>query len=106
MSPTLAERIGPVVTLVVLRENQTLDANKLRELLRERDLPGWKSPREIIAIDELPRSPTGKILWRELANWWNGAVHPVAGRGDEPICSAARRAAGDGDEMDRRKSTC
>ena len=57
-----------VVAFVVLRERQTLDANKLREFLRERGLPGWKSPREIIAIDEMPRTPTGKILRRELAN--------------------------------------
>lgn len=57
-----------VIAFVVLRENETLDANKLREFLRERGLPGWKSPREIIAIDDMPRSPTGKILRRELAN--------------------------------------
>ncbi len=37
----------------------------LRAFVRQRLAP-YKTPREIYIMDELPRSPTGKILKREL----------------------------------------
>jgi long-chain acyl-CoA synthetase len=57
-----------VVAFVVAREGSTIDPNAIKEFLKQSGLPTWKLPREIHTIDQLPRSPTGKVLKRELAN--------------------------------------
>ena len=31
------------------------------------NVPNWKSPKEYHVVDDLPRSPTGKVLKRELS---------------------------------------
>jgi long-chain acyl-CoA synthetase len=49
-----------VRALVVPAPNQPLDAERLREWARER-LAGFKCPRVIEIVDDLPRTPTGKI---------------------------------------------
>ncbi|HEV7177622.1 MAG TPA: hypothetical protein VGN29_19155, partial [Solirubrobacteraceae bacterium] len=33
----------------------------------KQNLAGYKTPREVVFIDELPRNSTGKVLKRELA---------------------------------------
>ena len=38
-----------------------------REFCRSSGLAQWKCPREIYIVKELPRSPTGKVLKRVLA---------------------------------------
>jgi acyl-CoA synthetase (AMP-forming)/AMP-acid ligase II len=48
---------------VVPAFNQPLDAEMLRTWARER-LAGFKCPRLIEIVDELPRTPTGKIRRR------------------------------------------
>ena len=55
-----------IVAFVTARPDQSPDSDQLRQFCRERGLPPWKIPREIYLIPELPRSPTGKILKREL----------------------------------------
>ncbi|WP_326929371.1 AMP-binding protein [Amycolatopsis orientalis] len=50
---------------VTLRDGAGLDAEALREYCRER-LANFKVPREFVAIDELPRNASGKIVKREL----------------------------------------
>jgi long-chain acyl-CoA synthetase len=59
-----------VIAFVTLREETAEGdrptAEELRRFCRERGLPAWKMPREIYIVPELPRSPTGKILKREL----------------------------------------
>jgi long-chain acyl-CoA synthetase len=55
------------VAFVVAREGQTADAATLKDFLKSKDLPNWKIPKEFVVVDELPRSPTGKVLKRELA---------------------------------------
>jgi fatty-acyl-CoA synthase len=50
---------------VVLREGQSVSADELRSLVKNQ-LAGYKVPRDIEFIDELPRNATGKILRREL----------------------------------------
>lgn len=45
---------------------QNFDESELRSFARER-IAGYKVPREIRVIEELPRNPTGKILRRELS---------------------------------------
>lgn len=53
------------IAFVELAEGAELDANALRAWCRE-SLAGYKVPKEIHAVDELPRSPTGKVLRRKL----------------------------------------
>lgn len=52
-----------VCALVVPAFNQPLDAEVLREWARER-LAGFKCPHVIEIVDELPRTPTGKVQRR------------------------------------------
>ena len=53
------------VAFVEAEEGQTLDEKVLRDFCRQR-LAGYKVPRRVIILDELPRNPTGKIMRREL----------------------------------------
>jgi acyl-CoA synthetase (AMP-forming)/AMP-acid ligase II len=60
------ERWGQVPhAYVVLRAGATRDADQLIEFCRER-LAKFKAPRSIEFIDELPRTPSGKVLKRVL----------------------------------------
>lgn len=56
-----------VVAFVIPKEGQIIQADELRSFARDQGLAQWKVPREIYVVDELPRSPTGKVLKRELA---------------------------------------
>jgi long-chain acyl-CoA synthetase len=56
-----------VVAFVIPREGQTVAPDQLRDFCREQGLVQWKIPREIMVVPELPRSPTGKVLKRVLA---------------------------------------
>lgn len=56
-----------VVAFVVPREGQTVTADDIRQFCRDQGLIAWKTPREVIVTTDLPRSPTGKILKRVLA---------------------------------------
>jgi long-chain acyl-CoA synthetase len=56
-----------VVAFVVQKEGQTVTADALRDFARKEGLAQWKVPREIFIVDDLPRSPTGKVLKRALA---------------------------------------
>ena len=53
--------------LTGLPEGQTVTVDDLREFCRKQGLAQWKIPRDIQIVAELPRSPTGKVLKRELA---------------------------------------
>ena len=60
------ERWGETVkALIVRRPGSTVEAEELVAFARER-LAGYKLPRSIEFVDELPRTPTGKVLKREL----------------------------------------
>ena len=54
-----------VAAVVVLRPGSTLDEAALRDFCRER-LAGYKVPRQIIAVDDLPRSMLGKVLRKQV----------------------------------------
>ena len=56
-----------VVAFVTAREGQSPKPDELREFSRSQGLAQWKVPREVHVVPEMPRSPTGKILKRELA---------------------------------------
>jgi long-chain acyl-CoA synthetase len=55
-----------VVSFVIIREGQSVEADELREHCRRAGLAQWKVPREIHVVPDLPRSPTGKVLKRAL----------------------------------------
>ena len=54
-----------VVAFVTLKDSSQTSSDELRGFCRER-LAGYKTPREVYILDDLPRGPTGKILKREL----------------------------------------
>ncbi len=60
-----------VVAFVIAREGQSINMAVLREYCRECGLPNWKTPREIIVTNDLPRTPTGKVLKRQLQEQLN-----------------------------------
>jgi acyl-CoA synthetase (AMP-forming)/AMP-acid ligase II len=66
-----AGRGEQVVAFVIGREGQELKAETLRDFCRERGLAQWKIPREFHFPRDLPRSPTGKVLKRVLAEQVN-----------------------------------
>jgi acyl-CoA synthetase (AMP-forming)/AMP-acid ligase II len=51
---------------VVLSEGQSLDEAEAKKYVKS-NLAGYKTPREVEFMDELPRNATGKVLKRELA---------------------------------------
>ncbi|MEW5746975.1 MAG: AMP-binding protein [Nitrospirota bacterium] len=61
------ERELPVM-FVTVQKDKALNEKELRSHLMKRIAP-YKVPRRIIAVEELPRSATGKVLKRELKKW-------------------------------------
>jgi long-chain acyl-CoA synthetase len=60
------ERWGETVkALVIPRDDAAPSADELIAFARER-LAGYKLPRSVEFVDELPRTPTGKVLKRDL----------------------------------------
>jgi fatty-acyl-CoA synthase len=51
---------------VVKRKGQSVTEKQLKDYVKA-NLAGYKVPREIDFVDELPRTATGKVLKRELA---------------------------------------
>lgn len=56
-----------VMAFVIAREGQVPEPDQLRDFCREQGLAQWKIPREIRVVTDFPRSPTGKVLKRMLA---------------------------------------
>jgi len=56
-----------IVACVIPKEGHTLTADGLRDFCRTSGLAQWKVPRQILIVDDFPRSPTGKVLKRALA---------------------------------------
>jgi long-chain acyl-CoA synthetase len=61
-SPSGGERVAAAV---ILRPGAKLDEDALRAWSRER-LAGYKVPRQIIAVPDLPRSMLGKVLRKQV----------------------------------------
>ncbi len=60
--PEFGERLR---AFVVLRGGQEIDAEGVQAFVKE-NLARFKTPRDVVFLDDLPRNPTGKILKREL----------------------------------------
>jgi acyl-CoA synthetase (AMP-forming)/AMP-acid ligase II len=57
------EKYGQAVAAVVqAREGQTVELEELRDFLREH-LSGYKLPRSLVLVDEIPRNATGKAQY-------------------------------------------
>ena len=71
------DRWGETVKAVVVpRPGTAPDAEELVGFARER-LAGYKLPRSIDLVDELPRTPSGKVLKRELRAQYAAAAPPA-----------------------------
>jgi acyl-CoA synthetase (AMP-forming)/AMP-acid ligase II len=72
------ERWGEVPkAVVVLRADARVEPNELLGWCRER-LAGYKVPKTVDVVSELPRNPTGKVLKRELRKpYWQGRERQV-----------------------------
>ena len=56
---------GELVKIIVVRKDDSLTVNELREFCKT-ELTGYKVPRYVEFVDELPKTNVGKILRREL----------------------------------------
>jgi long-chain acyl-CoA synthetase len=75
------ERWGEAVTALIVRApGEAVDAQELVAWARER-LAGYKLPRLVEFVEELPRTPTGKVLKRELRARYSGAARTRAASG-------------------------
>lgn len=55
-----------VVAFVVPKEGHSITTEGIRTFLRNQGVVNWKQPKEVFQVPNLPRSPTGKVLKREL----------------------------------------
>ena len=59
------ERLGKVVAAFIKRRGP-VEAGELDRFCRESGLANFKRPRRYIFVDEIPKSPVGKLLRRKL----------------------------------------
>jgi len=59
------EASGEAVKLFVVKSDDSITEDDVRNFCRER-LAGYKVPKQVVFLDELPKSAVGKILRREL----------------------------------------
>ncbi len=72
-----SDQWGETVKAMVVRSDPTLTDDDLMEFAREH-LAGYKCPRSVDWIDELPRNPSGKVLKTEIrAPFWEGQDRQV-----------------------------
>jgi fatty-acyl-CoA synthase len=62
---------------VVVREGKDVSEDVLKGYVKD-NLANYKTPREVVFLDELPRNPTGKVLKRELAEDRSDEARPKA----------------------------
>lgn len=66
-----ATRGETIVAFVLPVEGHTVTAEQIRNFCRDEGLPNWKCPRTVNIVEDLPRSPTGKVLKRILSEQAN-----------------------------------
>ena len=59
------EKTGEAVKLVIVKKDQALTEEKVREYCRA-NLTGYKQPKVVEFRTDMPKTPVGKILRREL----------------------------------------
>jgi len=63
-----SEKSGEAVKVFIVKKDESLTEAQVREHCKE-CLAGYKVPRHVVFLDELPKSTVGKILRRELRNY-------------------------------------
>jgi fatty-acyl-CoA synthase len=67
-----------VKAIVVLRKGQQASADELIAFCKDR-LAGYKRPRSVDFVDELPRNASGKVLKKEIREkYWQGHTRRVS----------------------------
>jgi fatty-acyl-CoA synthase len=67
------EKFGQrLLAFVVVRGGAELTEDEVKKYVSQ-NLARYKTPRDVVFIDELPRNPTGKVLKRELQEHENGS---------------------------------
>jgi long-chain acyl-CoA synthetase len=66
------EKSGEVVKVIVVRKDPSLTVKEVREHCRK-ELTGYKVPKYVEFVDELPKTNVGKILRRELRDQYGEA---------------------------------
>ena len=62
------EKFGQRLKAVIVKRGEAkLTAKQVQDYVKS-NLAGYKSPRDVVFVDELPRTSTGKVLKRELAD--------------------------------------
>ncbi len=72
---------------VVLRDGKELSEDDVKAYVKD-NLARYKSPREVVFMDELPRNPTGKVLKRELEDSEGEAQDEDSQDADSPKAAA------------------
>jgi fatty-acyl-CoA synthase len=62
---------------VVVRNGKDVSEDDLKGYVKD-NLANYKTPREVVFLDELPRNPTGKVLKRQLAEDDSDGARPTA----------------------------
>ena len=81
---------------VVLRDGKKLGEDEVKDYVRQ-NLARYKTPREVVFLEELPRNPTGKVVKRQLAEAEDSAAKPKSAakrKSDAKPKSAAKRKSG------------
>lgn len=66
-----------IMAFLVLREGESVTADEMIEFCRER-LAGFKIPRKIEVLEEIPRNTSGKVLKKDLREpYWQGQERRV-----------------------------
>ena len=64
--------VEAVVALIVPRAGQTILEEEIMALCRK-ELAGFKCPKKVLFVQELPKTPTGKVLKRDIRNAYQDA---------------------------------
>jgi fatty-acyl-CoA synthase len=72
--------IETVTAAVVLREGERIEPDELIAYCRER-LAGFKAPKHVVVVDELPKNASGKILKRQLRARYSALAAARSGAG-------------------------
>jgi fatty-acyl-CoA synthase len=65
-----AKWVEAVTAVIVPRKGQNIAEEEILQLCREHLAP-FKVPKKVIFMDALPKTPTGKILKREMRKAYN-----------------------------------
>jgi fatty-acyl-CoA synthase len=66
--------VEAVVAAVVIRDGATVDESALIGHCRDH-LAGYKTPKQILFVDALPKNPSGKLLKRDMRSQFASMFH-------------------------------